>query len=549
MKRKKEYAPVPVRPPDAPTTDSGGIPEGLDPHKFYDDRAQRLAAEAVGAERLAYQIFGKEWIKSFAFAIDPFSQFRLSSSRVSAVTRTRGIQSGQQRVRKMRIRNKSVTGSTNADPSTPDPFDRVPYKEVATYTLDTTTVLSSQGILKGDLKDTTTKTRAEGVKQGEAKFFVPEAHSPPRSRFWVNFDNNTYNFSGGWMSHARTLSTYQREGQGPAASISNTSVAALATAEDTLSDQMIAKHALGLLNGCRSQRRTYSLFRSAVELKDLPNTLRQTTRAMVSLYHAAERAARLRYPNVKLKGFHKRVANQYLNEKFGWEATVKDVLGLMVSPELIAKRVNYLLQRNGQDTTYRSGLRWVEPISSPPTFAYTPLQNEAQVSLSTSGIRSVEMRCMINCNVRLPNVEVPKLRRDLSRKLWGVDPTPVDVYNLAPWLWLTDWFTGLNSYVEAFDNVNNDPDIINFGLITYLSRGEVKTNFVGRVTSSWSTVSQNVTVSGSSTADAAHTSTLLYRYRKRKNITESYHVKPTWNLPSFSGFQAAILGALFAKYT
>lgn len=538
-----------AKPPDGPTTDSGGIPDGLDPHKFYDDRSRRLAAEAIGAERLAYQIFGREWIKSFAFAIDPFAPFKLSSTRVSAVTRTRVVTSGQQQVRKMRIRNKSVTGSTNADPSTPDLFDRVPYKEVATYTLDTTQTLTSQSQVRGNLKDTTNKTRALGVRQGEAEFFVPEVHSPPRSRFWVNFDNNTYNVAGGWMNHARTLSTYQREGQGPYASISNVAVAALATAEGTLADQVIAKQALGLLNGCFSQRRTYSLFRSAAELKDLPYTLRETCKAMSSLYHAAERLARQRYPNVKLKGFHKRVANQYLNEKFGWEATIKDVMGLMVSPEKIAKRVNYLLLRNGQDTSYRSGFRYTEPIASPPTFAYSPLQNEAQVSLSTSAFRQVELRCMINCNVRLPQIEVPKLRRDLTRKFWGVDPSPVDLYNLVPWTWLIDWFTGIGDYVEAFDNLNNDRSIINFGLLTYLSRGEIKTNFVGRVTSSWSTTSQSVNVSGSSTADAAHTSTLLYRYRKRKNITEAYHVKPTWNLPSFSGFQAAILGALLAKYS
>ena len=533
--------------PKIPGTDSDGIPEGMDPHKFYDDRAQRLAAEAVGAERLAYKLFGKEWIKSFAFAIDPFAPFKLSSTRVSVVTRTRGIVSGQQRVRKVRIRNKSVTGSTNADPSTPDLFDRVPYKEVATYTLDTTTVLSSQGIVKGTLKDTTSRTRDVGVRQGEAEFFVPEVHSPPRSRFWVNFDNNTYNFAGGWMNHSRTLSTYQREGQGPTASISNASVAALATAESTLADQMIAKHAIGLLNGCLSQKPTYNLFRSAAELKDLPYTLRQTTKALTSLYHAAEQAARLRYPNVKLKGFHKRVANQYLNEKFGWEATIRDVLGLMVTPGRVAKRVNYLLQRNGQDTSFRSRLRYVEPIASPPAFAYTPFQNEAQVSVGTTGTREVEIRCMTNCNVRLPQIEVPQLRLDLTRKLWGVDPTPVDLYNLVPWSWLVDWFTGFGDYVEAFHNINNDKSVLNFGLITYLSRGEIKTNFVGRATSSYTTVSQNVTVGPiTKTSDVSHTSTLLYRYRKRKNITGSYHVKPTWDLPSFSGFQLAILGALLA---
>ncbi len=534
--------------PDSPV-DSGGIPEGLDPHKFYDDRSQRLAAEAVGAERLAYLIFGRQWIKSFAFAIDPFSAFKLSNSRVSAVTRSRIITSGQQRVRKVHTRNVTISGTTPADLSTPDPFDRLVYREVTTYPVDTLSTLASQDNVKGVLKDTTSKTRGKGVRQGEAEFFVPEVHSPPRSRYWSASEVNVYNVAGGYQSHDRTAQLKQREGQGPTATISNANVAALQAIESGLADTAIANHALGLINQCRSQRRSYSLYRSAAELKDLPHTLRESCRALTSIYHAAERLARQRFPNVKLKGFHKRVANQYLNEKFGWEATVHDVLGLMESPARIARRVNYLLSRTGQDTSYRSSVKYTETIASPPTFSYLPFDTESQDSIGTKGVRQVEVRCVVNANVRLPNVEVPVLRRDLTRKFWGVDPTPVDVYNLVPWTWLVDWFTGFGDYVEAFDNINNDRDIINWGLITYLSRGEIQTNFVGKVTSSVRTTVQSVLVSSDTFPLAPHTSTLLYRYRKRKNITEAYHVKPTWNLPSFSGFQLAILGALFAKYS
>jgi hypothetical protein len=530
-------------------TDSGGIPEGLDPHKFYDDRSRRLMAEAVGAERLAYIIFGREWIKSFAFAVDPFSQFKLSFSRVSAVTRSRTISSGQQRVRKNHTRNVTISGTTPADLSTPNAFDRLSYREVTTYPVDTLTTLASQDNVKGVLNDTTSKTRDKGVRQGEAKFFVPEVHSPPRSRYWVASEVNVYNLAGGWQSHDRTAQIKQREGQGPAATISNINVQALATLEDGLADTAIAKYALGLLNQCRSQRRSYTLYRNAAELKDLPQTLKETTRALTSLYHTAERLARLRYPNVKLKGFHKRVANQYLNEKFGWEATLRDVLGLMESPARVARRVNYLMSRTGLDTTYRSSVKYTEPISSPPTFTYLPFDTESQDSIGTTGVRQVEVRCVVNCNVRLPDVEVPELRRELTRKFWGVDPSPVDVYNIVPWTWLYDWFTGFGDYVEAFENVNNDRNIINWGLITYLSRGEIQTNFAGKVTCSVRTTTQSVLTSSDTFPLASHTSQLNYRYRKRINVTESFHVKPTWNLPSFSGFQLAIIGALLTKFT
>lgn len=532
-----------------PLFGGGGVLARLDPHLFYENRLRQLQADAVGVESLAYKIFGPDVIRSFAFRIDPFVKYKLSTTQVTAVKRTRGITAGVQRVRKNHSWNTNTTGTTNADPSTPDLFDRVPYKEVAVTTSESTVNLNDQAILRGSLKDTTTKTRPAGSNQGEAEFFVPEVHSPPRSRHWVNSDNNTYNLAGGWMNHARTLSVYHRESKGPAANVSSTSVAALATTESALADQAIAKYALGMINDCSSQRRVFTLARNIAELRDLPRTLRETCRGFVSLYHVAERLARDRFPNVKLKGFHKKVANQYLNEKFGWETTVRDVMGLMVTPAQVAKRVNYLILRSGQDTSYRTRRSYVEPIASPPAFSYTPFTNENQVSVSTSGNREVELRCMVNCNVKLPQIEVPTLRREETRRMWGIDPTPVDLYNLVPWSWLVDWFTGLGDYGEAFLNINNDREIINYGLITYLSRGEIKSNFVGRVTSSWATVSQSVLTSGSSMQYAAHTSALQYRYRKRKSITSAFHVKPVWDLGSFSGFQLAILGALLAKST
>lgn len=529
--------------------DSLGIPYDLDPRRFFELRAAKLETEATGVERLAYQIFGKEWIKSFAFAIDPSIRFKLGPTRVAGVNRTRNVRAGIQSSRSYLWKTVNVNGTTLPDESTLDLFDRLPIHLTTTTPINFRIDLNDQPAVTGSLKDTTTKTRPVGVNEGEAEFFIPQVHSPPRSRYWVNSEIDVYALIGGYLNHSRDVDIYQREGKGPAAYISNTDVQALVSSERSLADAAIHNRALELYNDCSSQRRTYSLTRNILELRDLPHTLKETVGGLVSAYNTAYKLVVKRYPNVKLKGFHKRVANQFLAKEFGWDQTISDVMGLLASPGRIARRVNYLMARNGQDTSYRTFRNYVEPIASPPSFSYNPYPGESTVFNSTSGVRTVELRGMINCNVRLPEVGSWTLRRDLTRRAWGIDPTPVDLYNLVPWTWLIDWYTGLGDYVEAFDNINRDQSIINYGFVTYSSRGDIATDFTGRVTSQHIVLSDGSLSYWTNLIDQSHRSVLSYKYMKRTNFADALeHVRPSWDPSRFSGFQAAILGALSTRF-
>jgi hypothetical protein len=530
-------------------TDSLGIPVDLDPRKFYELRAAKLETEATGVERLAYQIFGAEWIRSFAFAIDPAIKFKLGPTRVAGVNRIRNVRAGVQSSRSYLWKTTNINGTTLPDESTPDLFDRLPIHLTTTNPINFRIDLNDQTAVTGFLKDTTTKSRPASVNEGECEFFIPQIHSPPRSRYWVNSEIDVYALIGGYLNHSRDVDIYSREGKGPAAYISNVDVQTLVASESSLADAVIHNRALELYNDCSSRRRTYSVSRNIVELRDLPRTLKEGVGGMISLYDTAYKLAVKRYPKVNLKGFHKRVANHFLAKEFGWDQTISDVLGLLASPARIAKRVNYLMARNGKDTSYRTYRNYVEPIVSPPSFSYNPFPNESTIFSSTSGTRTVELRGMVNCNVRLPEIGSWQLKRDLTRRAWGVDPTPADLYNLVPWTWLVDWYTGLGDYVDAFDNINNDQSIINYGFVTYDSRGEVKTDFTGRVTSQHIVLSDGALSYSTSYNDQSHTSVLSYKYKKRVNFADALeHVRPSWDPSRFSGFQAAILGALSTRF-
>jgi hypothetical protein len=526
-------------------TDSSGIPYDLDPHRFYDVRAEVVAAEAAGVERLVYKVFGLEFIKSLALALDPFSKFKLSDTRVATGNRTRRIQAWNSGTARSYQRHSTViSGVTRLDTSTPNAFDTLPYQETTSTGVDQLVNLTDQQTVLGQLVDTTIKSREPGVAQGEAEFFIPQIHSPARSISWLSNDSLTYDFIGGYLRKGRIATFRENHGIGPAGKILNASVQSLKSAESLLADNVIADNSLRMLANCNALRKSFTLFRSAAELRDLPYTLRSTVAGLKDVWEFAFRQSQTRNPLVKYKGFHKKVANQYLNKEFGWDLLVQDALNLLSTPARVAKRVNYLLDRNGQATTFRDERKYVEPVSSPPGFTYDTFGNETAVSLETVGHREVLLRCMVNCNVDLPRLSVPKLRENLSTQLWGLEPSPVDIYNLYPWTWLLDWFTGFGDYVNAFHAVNNDRSIINYGFISYQSDIEIRTEYRGKVAWTKSVTTEGNRVDSSGVIPTSSTSLLKCRYYKRKSLGQAFDVKPTWDLGPFTGFQLSILAAL-----
>jgi len=138
----------------------------------------------------------------------------------------------------------------------------------------------------------------------------------------------------------------------------------------------------------------------------------------------------------------------------------------------------------------------------------------------------------------------PELRQYLWTKLWGLDPSPEDVYNLTPWTWLVDWFSGLGDYVNAYDRINSDTSLINWGFFVYESDVRIRTDFTGAVDTQ--TALEGV-LSPVKTEYQTHSSVAGYKYISRKSIGSVGGTKLASETASLDEFQKIILGSLLLQ--
>jgi hypothetical protein len=121
------------------------------------------------------------------------------------------------------------------------------------------------------------------------------------------------------------------------------------------------------------------------------------------------------------------------------------------------------------------------------------------------------------------------------------------LYNLIPWTWLIDWFTGLGNYVEIIDNQARDDSLINWGMITGHTTGILTTDLKSFVDDRSYTHEDFVgTTSVISTRQLNHTSTLNYECSVRKDVATIFSVKTTCE-PNLSAYQKSIIGAILAQ--
>lgn len=132
--------------------------------------------------------------------------------------------------------------------------------------------------------------------------------------------------------------------------------------------------------------------------------------------------------------------------------------------------------------------------------------------------------------------------------LIGLNPRFIDVYNLTPWTWLFDWFTGCGQYLELIESINRDNKLINWGLISVVTNGKITTEFRSVVPNTAYTFLDGVQTSGSVVnIDQRHVSTLEFECRTRQDVAAVYDVKQTSVPSSLTAYQYSIIGALLAQ--
>jgi len=547
-----------------PGFDTRGLPDDYDPHKFYEYRYDTLVTTATGVESFAYKYIPKSIMQSIAFAIDPLAPFKVASHRITPENRTRKRSTAS--VLQMRsLTNHQYSFSHSQRPN----FGGISVcwsptaDETITADITSHAVATTQPPLVDTIIDTTSRTRLMGSEQGTMRFFKSFINSPPRTVRKKNRYQYIYHPASGIPSSSCVAaggtgnnSSYSEDNWTTeivptAAVFFPGTLTTLQNSEYAYLDSLMAKEALGMMKEWSPNKRTTTLFRNLVELRDVQRSivsLQETIIRFRQLYVSLAKSPHLRDIIFNVRGAASTVPGEYLSYHFGWKQLYKDLLDLLNLPEKFSKKYEFLIKRAGKPTTFR--VKKVIPSVSTgtvPDFDYTYSQYEYGNSYKSRLERTTELRLVINATFDFPPPNGVSFRSHHFLDRIGLVPRPTDIYNLIPWTWLVDWFTGLGNYVEVIDNTARDDTLINWGMLTAHTEGRLITELKSFVDNTDYVIEDFVgTSSNVSKTELHHASTLNYECSIRKDVATVLSVKNI-AAPSLSAYQQSILGALLAQ--
>ncbi len=549
-----------------PRFDTRGLPEGYDPHKLYEYRHDTFKP-ANGLESFVYKLMPISVIKSIAFAIDPTYRFKVSGNIVTPTNRER--QRATASVLDVRSRMLHVYDHTYASTQN--------YRGVAfcfspgpdyqnLFTGDFPTALATQPVLRSYIKDTTRRTRLLGSFDGELEFFKNDIISSPRTfkrtRTLRSYYNGTYppnpacDMVGGVAPEpSGGQDTYwEFRSKGASAVFPLTTYNTLTANEVANNKALALKYSTSMLKGVSPFSRDYSLLRNAIELRDVPKSILQLKNTMENIrktFDTFGRSSSTRDLIFDLKANVKDIPGEWLSFHFGWRQTYKDLEELMALPEKISNKINFLMRRSQKATTFRSKRVHLSGADGVSGFQYDTEAYPYEFNVRTSSriVRESEVRLSVNATFDFPPINVPSLRRTYT---WyeraGITPRFIDVYNLTPWTWLYDWFTGCGNYLELMEEINHDPSLINYGFFTVHTKGKVISDLYSE-----SLTESEVRINGVSggvitgVSQNRHQSRLEFECRTRQDVAALYDVNATSVPSSLTAYQNSILGAILAQ--
>lgn len=548
---------------DKPRYDTRGLPEGFDPHFFYEYRRDTLAKTASGIESFVYKYIPWSLTKSFAFAIDPFSKFKVAPHSITPANRQRyrGVASVLQ-TRSSKRRFYAISHNQIPNWGGIAVCWSPGLAETLTADITVPAELTTQPVLHDDSNDTTKRTRLIGSEQGTFESFKSTLNSPPRHVYKWNRYNYVYHPASpvdpecsarGGAANLRSQSSenWTHDIVPTAAVFYPNTLTAVRASEKAFCEALLAEHSIKMFKEWSPIKRDYTLFRNLVELKDLPRSVASLQQALIDsskLFKSLGTQPKLRDSIFSLGVAAKNIPNEYLSYHFGWKQLYKDVMDLLALPEKSSKKYSFLIKRAGKPTTFRIKRTFSFASSEGvPGFDYDTSPYEYGVSQTNRLTREVELRMVINSTFDFPEVNGVSFRSNRLFDRIGLVPRPTDLYNLIPWTWLFDWFTGLGNYVELIDSINRDNSLINWGMITAVSKGSVISNYKSKVDNRSYVIEDFVgTTETLTTSQNNHTSVLDFEFRIRKDMATVLDVKTTAQ-PSLTAYQQSIIGALLAQ--
>jgi hypothetical protein len=524
----------------------------LDPEKFFRMKYRKALERASGLELFALQVIPVSILESFV-KLDPTYRFKISPHQVADFTRfrTRKHATPGGGLRK-HILHETGTRYT----SYPHWNGQIGHWSPV-FTIDISKApresnqLASVPFTTDSSSDSITSERKIWEKGGAATFIKVSVSSPPINLSKRNFTGQ-YNYHSNGTVEVVATDTIDKVYYGPmGARIQQSPITNITNAAVARANSLIASRGPQLLAKALPTSREYTLFRNVAELKDLPRTLLSLRNAVWNFrqLEAGIRSSDRRRILEKGHDALKDAPNQWLSYWFGWNTLYRDTLGLLATPDRIAKRINYLLSRSGKDVTSRSSAKWVEREDA--TFPFTlPVHAVASIKYH-KGIneREIDMRVVVNSHFDFPPLAVPDFDKKLFLRKLGVYPTISDLYELVPWSWLYDWFTGTGNYLELCEAINSDPSLFNYGYISVRIKGKVNSGATYEVNNVNSIRVMNNYVGDWVHAPyktfTQHESYLYYDIYVRKSVTSITADANTSDVDSLSPWQKSILGALF----
>lgn len=521
-----------------PIKDTRGLPFGIDPRMFYEYSSQKRRRSSDGLEGLLYKLMPYNLIGSVAFAVDPLSQFKVSATRISPATRNRS-----------RF-GTSVTGlrSYTQHRHYFQYSTKIPIQPATTTDTDTVFTQIAQPSMIDRSSDITALDRPQGSTMGEFSSWKSRPWSSSRSAHRHDYIEGTYTDAQGRKYFYLDHTDYNYSMRGPSGYISRARVETLRNQIESRALAVMQANVLRLYKGCSAQKKATTLFRNAVELRDLPKSVLQLKETLINLRNWS---VVHQVPQKLLEQLHsfktnlRDIPKEYVSYAFGWRQTYSDLQDLLLSTERISKRINFLIRRNGKATTYRAQAKVPGAFATTSGFDYAMFNGESSPIIDSNVVYEHNLRMVINTTFEFPEVDTPTFRKKEFIRQLGVVPSPMDLYNLTPWTWLVDWFTGLGNYLETIERINTDRELINWGLLTCVTEGRLQTTMQTKM----QTTEQYGAPFGPILyyhRSNSHASILSFSHHLRRDVSDLYDVGTAGDTTTLSPYQLSILGALLA---
>lgn len=194
----------------------------------------------------------------------------------------------------------------------------------------------------------------------------------------------------------------------------------------------------------RPDKPSFEGFNALFELKDLPGMLKKRTEDHIGQ-------------------FANRGGNTHLELQFGWLPLLRDIQNLCTTQMGLQDRYKQLLRDEGEPVRRGVKLRALE--SDPVIGTINPGMGPSLVSYFSRGpatcISSQQTFDLVWASAQFQYF-LPAGPRDIAwrskmkRAIFGLNISPIVVYNAVPWSWLADWFFNYGSVISNLSSTIAD---------------------------------------------------------------------------------------------